>query len=80
MEELKNYTTEDYNNEPVYYCKNCLSLKIKVVGGYDFCDDLGDKNYHVHSVNQYDFHLHITVHLSDYVILIHFLCSNVLLS
>lgn len=41
MEELENYTTEDYNNEPVYYCKNCLSLKIKVVGGYDFCDDCG---------------------------------------
>lgn len=43
MEENKEvYTTEDYNNEPVYYCKQCLSLKIKVVGGYDFCDDCGN--------------------------------------
>lgn len=41
MEDLKDLTTEDYNNEPVYYCRHCLSLKIKVVGGYDFCDECG---------------------------------------
>lgn len=40
-EEYKNLTIEDYNNEPVFYCKHCLSLKIKIVGGYDFCDDCG---------------------------------------
>ena len=45
MEELmENYTIEDYNNEPVYFCKNCLSLKVKIVGGYDFCDDCGSTN------------------------------------
>lgn len=43
MEEIKEvYTTEEYNDEPVYYCKQCLSLKIKVVGGFDFCDECGD--------------------------------------
>ena len=36
MEEFNNLTIEDYNDEPVYYCKTCLSLKIKIVGGYDF--------------------------------------------
>ena len=42
MEELKeNYTIDEYNDEPVYYCEHCLSLKIKIVGGYDFCDDCG---------------------------------------
>lgn len=45
MEDIKEaYTTEDYNNEPVYYCKQCLSLRIKVVGGYDFCDECGSTN------------------------------------
>ena len=41
MEESEKYTIEDYNNEPVHYCKHCLSLKIKIVGGYDFCDECG---------------------------------------
>ena len=42
MEELKeSYTIEEYNDEPVYYCEHCLSLKIKIVGGYDFCDECG---------------------------------------
>lgn len=45
MEENKeSYTIEEYNDEPVYYCKNCLSLKVKIVGGYDFCDDCGSTN------------------------------------
>ena len=35
-------TTEDYNSVPVYYCKNCLSLKIRVLGEYsEYCDDCG---------------------------------------
>lgn len=34
----------DYNNIPVHYCKQCLSLKIIRVAGRDnvtFCDDCG---------------------------------------
>ena len=31
MGEFDDLTTEDYNNEPVYYCAQCLSLKIKVI-------------------------------------------------
>lgn len=35
-------TTEDYNAIPVYYCKNCLSLKIRVLGEYsEYCDECG---------------------------------------
>lgn len=38
-------TKEEYNNEPVYYCSFCLSLKIKTVAGgslgLDHCDDCG---------------------------------------
>lgn len=33
---------EDYNNEPVYYCKRCHSLNISVLGDdLDCCDDCG---------------------------------------
>lgn len=37
----KNWTKEDYNNEPVFYCDRCLSLNIKDAGGIDYCDDCG---------------------------------------
>ena len=42
MEEIKEtYSIEEYNNEPVFYCKNCLSLRVKIVGGFDFCEECG---------------------------------------
>lgn len=33
----------DYNQEPVYYCTHCLSLKIRDAGLPDllYCDDCG---------------------------------------
>ena len=34
----------DYNQEPVFFCKNCLSLKIRNVVGLensDYCDECG---------------------------------------
>lgn len=34
----------NYNDEPVYYCSNCLSLKIKTVKygmDLDYCDECG---------------------------------------
>lgn len=33
----------DYNNEPVFYCKHCLSLKIRDAGLPDllYCDECG---------------------------------------
>lgn len=54
MGEFDDLTTEDYNNEPVYYCKQCLSLKIKVVGGFDFCDDCGNTNVGTAHVDEWD--------------------------
>ena len=54
MEEFNNLTIEDYNNEPVYYCKHCLSLKIKVVGGYDFCDDCGSTAITTDSIENWE--------------------------
>ena len=40
-------TKEEYNNEPVFYCVDCLSLKIKNLAeteGLDYCDDCGSTN------------------------------------
>lgn len=30
-----------YNKEPVVYCSQCLSLKIRDIAGTDYCDDCG---------------------------------------
>jgi hypothetical protein len=38
MEVLHLRGKEDYNNEPVYYCKECLSLKIRTLDVADYCD------------------------------------------
>lgn len=35
---------EEYNNEPVYYCNECLSLRIKTVisnSDLEYCDKCG---------------------------------------
>ncbi len=36
--------TNNYNKEPVFYCRHCLSLKIKSVPSMtelDYCDECG---------------------------------------
>lgn len=38
---------EEYNNIPVYYCRECLSLKIKTVTeglNLDYCDECSCTN------------------------------------
>lgn len=35
---------EEYNEEPVYFCRHCLSLKIKSVPSFnhtEYCEDCG---------------------------------------
>ena len=50
---MNNLSTEidnqlnEYNSEPVFYCKNCLSLKIRAVPGLEdgeFCDECNSTN------------------------------------
>ena len=41
MENLQN-TKEQYNAEPVTFCKHCLSLKIRVAGEVVYCDECGN--------------------------------------
>lgn len=39
-----NNSKQEYNEEPVFYCKNCLSLKIKTIqvdSNLDYCDECG---------------------------------------
>lgn len=39
--------SEEYNKEPVFYCRNCLSLRVKVVpidSSLDYCDECGSTN------------------------------------
>lgn len=41
---MDNLSKEQYNEEPVYYCKSCLSLGIKTVTpglDLDYCKDCG---------------------------------------
>lgn len=32
---------ESYNEVPVHCCRHCLSLKIRIVDGTDYCDECG---------------------------------------
>lgn len=42
-----NHSPVEYNKEPVFFCKHCLSLKIRSVHSIEdseFCDDCGSTN------------------------------------
>lgn len=48
---------EDYNQEPVYYCKHCLSLKIMRVAGMEdaeYCDECGSTNIEQASIQEWE--------------------------
>lgn len=47
MEEVK-----EYNEEPVFYCKNCLSLKI-INDDIDYCDVCGSTDTSKASIEQW---------------------------
>lgn len=38
----KDITEDEYNEEPVYYCPHCMSLRIKILDqAVDYCDNCG---------------------------------------
>lgn len=48
---------EEYNKEPVLYCKNCLSLRILSVRGMedsDYCDECGSTVIESSSVEDWE--------------------------
>ena len=47
----------EYNNEPVFYCKDCLSLKIRDVEHIDdseYCDECGSTDIGTASIEEWD--------------------------
>ena len=51
-----NNSKQEYNEEPVFYCKNCLSLKIKTVqvdSNLDYCDECGSTDIAQTSIEEW---------------------------
>lgn len=44
----------DYNAEPVFYCKHCLSLNIQADGYLDFCGNCGSTDIEKTTLEEYD--------------------------
>lgn len=54
---MDNMNKTDYNNIPVFYCKNCLSLKIFSVDHVDnseYCDECGSTDIEQTSVENWN--------------------------
>lgn len=45
---------EEFNDEPVYFCKHCLSLTIKSLGDYEFCDICGSTDILTTHINKWN--------------------------
>lgn len=59
MEEQGNerLSINDYNTIPVFYCKQCLSLKIRdipILEDSDYCDDCGSTNIEKCSIEEWE--------------------------
>ena len=57
MEKFNNKHKEEYNKEPIYYCKKCLSLKIgyvAVLEGSEYCEDCNSTNIGKAPIEEWD--------------------------
>lgn len=46
---------EKYNAEPVFFCINCLSLRIKTIEGMlDYCDECGQTNIKTTNIEHWE--------------------------
>lgn len=48
---------EEYNNIPVYYCRSCLSLKIKSLDletSLDYCEDCGSTEIEETNIEEWE--------------------------
>jgi hypothetical protein len=48
---------EQYDEEPVFYCKRCLSLNIRQIPGaedQEYCDDCGSANIGSASIEEWE--------------------------
>ena len=46
--------SDEYNDEPVYYCSHCLSLAIKEIGFGLYCLDCGSTSIKSCNIDEYD--------------------------
>lgn len=55
MEAVNNVSQQEFDDEPVFYCKNCLSLRIKNVGGIlDYCDECGSTDISLVNIHTWE--------------------------
>lgn len=45
---------QEYNNDPVFFCKHCLSLRVRNVDGQDYCDECGSTDIMVDSIEEWE--------------------------
>lgn len=53
----RRWPKEEYNNIPVHFCKECLSLRVMSVAGMDeasYCDDCGSTDIGETSIKEWD--------------------------
>ena len=56
-ERSKKRVDNEYNKEPIFYCKNCLSLKIRHIPNIqdtEYCDDCGSTNIEKTSIQEWE--------------------------
>ena len=54
---IKQLQNDIYNKEPVFYCKSCLSLKIRFIQSIqdsDYCDECGSTDIEQCSVKEWE--------------------------
>ena len=57
MEKFINEHKQEYNQEPVYYCRKCLHLKIgyvAVLEGSEYCEDCNSTNIEKATIEEWD--------------------------
>lgn len=56
-----NYKKDTYEEEPVKYCKHCLSLKIRELEGQQYCDTCGSTDIKESNVFEWE-KLYVILH------------------
>lgn len=51
---MNNEETINYNDEPVYFCKHCMSLLVMDGGFIDYCGNCGSTEIEKASLEEYD--------------------------
>lgn len=58
MSNLKETSSkEEYNNEPVQYCADCLSLRVRAIAGMSdacYCDECGCTNIQETTIDKWE--------------------------